>query len=56
VGAYGRVLSCQALNITASGELGSTGAYPMLKAPRHGSWELGYALSRGDVVGGANRW
>jgi hypothetical protein len=45
VGTYVRVLSCQALNDAASQEPSSVGAYPMLKAPRRGSQELGYVLS-----------
>jgi hypothetical protein len=35
VGACGHVLKCQALNIAASQGPGSSGAYPVLKAPGH---------------------
>jgi hypothetical protein len=55
VGAYARVLSCQAFNVTASQEPGSIGADPMLKAPRRGSQEPVYALSQGDEAGITDR-
>jgi hypothetical protein len=47
MGACGHVLSCQTLNIAASCGFGSSGAYSVLKAPRHGYREPGYVLSRG---------
>jgi hypothetical protein len=56
VGACGRFLSCQALNVAASREPGSVGTYLMLKAPGCGSREPGYVLRGGDEAGWANKW
>jgi hypothetical protein len=52
VGAFGRVMSCQALNVAASREPSSIGAYPMLKAPGLGFREPGYVLRQAGPTGG----
>jgi hypothetical protein len=56
VGACCHVLKWQALNVVASQGAGSIGDYPILKAPRCGSWEPGYILNQGDEAGWADRW
>jgi hypothetical protein len=47
VGAYGHVLSCQALNVIASRGASSDGAYPVLKTPGHSYQEHGCILCWG---------
>jgi hypothetical protein len=48
VSACGHVLLCQSLNAVASRGPGSSGAYPVLKAPECGCWEPRRVLSQGD--------
>jgi hypothetical protein len=55
MGACGRVLSCQTLDVIASREPDSVGAYLMLKALGRGSREPRYILSQGDVASWADK-